>query len=606
MKKFDLKYIFKSIRQRAVFSKLITLLLCIAMTILLIQAGTLFLLDYMLSSQRAIEKVNEHKIYWDKHLFYLNRLRPADAQKTLVEMKKNYLNIEHESVAWMLNQENDALKVALDEVKQAQKNFDGVAQLNIRMATQLRLAESVLNSYKKLAEALHRDSEIKISVIALLNVISLLFLYSCIIAIMLGAKSFLVERMDRLQTFLILKFPAQKQEPNADEFTRLEQRIFEMTAKIEGYVSQVAWAERTNEKLLILLRSHEFILKFIEINSHEILSEKTLLKVLYSLERAMNFDNVAIIYTDDAAVITSEQIIFSHHSPPKLGNERFDELHRNGMSSYMEKNQEGEEIRCVGVTFSGPASALGILLIETGKDRFLENTEIQVLEITAKLLTMATKFHSHDEEGRRLAVLEERAAIARELHDSLAQSLSFMKIQLARLQSAGDDKAKSSAMLGELRNGLDSAYRELRELLTTFRVHMDLRGLGYAIQTTIDEFSQRSSININLDYRLVNCRLSVNEEFHMLHVIREALSNIVRHSQAKNVAIFLELRKNGNVVLTIEDDGIGFTENTNTYDHHGQIIMKERANSLGGNLEVMAKRHGGTRVRLVFTPKSVQ
>lgn len=606
MKKFDLKYIFKSIRQRAVFSKLITLLLCIAMTILLIQAGTLFLLDYMLSSQRAIEKVNEHKIYWDKHLFYLNRLRPADAQKTLVEMKKNYLNIEHESVAWMLNQENDALKVALDEVKQAQKSFDEVAQLNIRMATQLRLAESVLNSYKKLAEALHRDSEIKISVIALLNVISLLFLYSCIIAIMLGAKSFLVERMDRLQTFLILKFPAQKQEPNADEFTRLEQRIFEMTAKIEGYVSQVAWAERTNEKLLILLRSHEFILNFIEITSHEILSEKTLLKVLYSLERAMNFSNVAIIYTDDAAVISSEQIIFSHHSPPKLGNERFDELHRNGMSSYMEQNQEGEEIRCVGVTFSGPASALGILLIETGKDRFLENTEIQVLEITAKLLTMATKFHSHDEEGRRLAVLEERAAIARELHDSLAQSLSFMKIQLARLQSAGDDKAKSSAMLGELRNGLDSAYRELRELLTTFRVHMDLRGLGYAIQTTIDEFSQRSSININLDYRLVNCRLSVNEEFHMLHVIREALSNIVRHSQAKNVAIFLELRKNGNVVLTIEDDGIGFTENTNTYDHHGQIIMKERANSLGGNLEVMAKRHGGTRVRLVFTPKSVQ
>lgn len=606
MKKFDLKYIFKSIRQRAVFSKLITLLLCIAMTTLLIQAGTLFLLDYMLSSQRAIEKVNEHKIYWDKHLFYLNNLRPADAQKTLVQMKKNYLDVEHESVAWMLNQKNDALKAALDEVKQAQKNFDGVAKINIRMATQLRLAENVLLSYKNLAAALHRDSEIKISVIALLNVISLLFLYSCIIAIMLGAKSFLVERMDRLQTFLMLKFPAQKHEPNSDEFTRLEQRIFEMTAKIEGYASQVAWAERTNEKLLILLRSHEFILNFIEITSHEILSEKTLLKVLYSLERAMNFSNVAIIYTDDAAVITSEQIIFSHHPPPKLDNRRFDELHRNGMSSYMAQNQEGEEIRCVGVTFSGPASALGILLIETEKDRFLENTEIQVLEITAKLLTMATKFHSHDEEGRRLAVLEERAAIARELHDSLAQSLSFMKIQLARLQSAGDDKVKSAEMLGELRQGLDSAYRELRELLTTFRVHMDLRGLGYAIQTTIDEFSQRSNININLDYRLVNCRLTVNEEFHMLHVLREALSNIVRHSKAKNVSIFLELRQNGNVVLTIEDDGIGFTAKTNTYDHHGQIIMKERANSLGGNIEVMAKRHGGTRVRLVFTPKSVQ
>jgi len=99
LKKFDLKYIFKSIRQRAVFSKLITLLLCIAMTVLLIQAGTLFLLDYMISSQRAIEKVNVHKIYWDKHLFYLNSLRPSDAQKTLAQMKKNYLEIEYEYVA---------------------------------------------------------------------------------------------------------------------------------------------------------------------------------------------------------------------------------------------------------------------------------------------------------------------------------------------------------------------------------------------------------------------------------------------------------------------------------------------------------------------------
>ena len=203
-------------------------------------------------------------------------------------------------------------------------------------------------------------------------------------------------------------------------------------------------------------------------------------------------------------------------------------------------------------------------------------------------------------------MLEERAAIARELHDSLAQSLSFMKIQVSRLQSVSADKDKQALVISELREGLDNAYRELRELLTTFRVHMDLRGLGYAIQSAIDEFSQRSDIDITLDNRLINCRFTVNEEFHMLHVVREALSNIVRHAGAKRVSILMLKQRNGEVKLTIDDDGVGLTPASPTYDHHGQAIMKERAFNLGGEVEVMNRRHGGTRVSLVFTPKLTQ
>lgn len=158
-------------------------------------------------------------------------------------------------------------------------------------------------------------------------------------------------------------------------------------------------------------------------------------------------------------------------------------------------------------------------------------------------------------------------------------------------------------MIKELREGLDNAYRELRELLSTFRAHMDLRGLGYAIQATIDEFSQRSSLQIKLDNRLVNCRLTVNEEFHVLHVLREALSNIVRHAGAEMVNILLTRRSSGEIELTIDDDGVGFQPGSQTYDHHGQAIMKERAQNLGGKLEVMSRRWGGTRVQLLFKPK---
>ena len=158
-------------------------------------------------------------------------------------------------------------------------------------------------------------------------------------------------------------------------------------------------------------------------------------------------------------------------------------------------------------------------------------------------------------------------------------------------------------IVNDMREGLDNAYRELRELLTTFRVRMDVRGLDHVLEEAIEEFSQRSSLSINLDNRLEECKLSVNEEFHLLHVVREALSNIVRHSEAKKVTIALVLQSTGDVVVTVDDDGRGFTFEASKPHHYGLAIMQERAYCLGGSIEVLPRRGGGTRVRLLFHPK---
>ncbi len=596
---------FSRFSRRTLYAKLMMLLFCIVLTILLMQAGTIFLLDYIPSSQSAIDKINVQKLYWHRQLSRVSAIELGEADETFKSMQAQFLDTTDPEVLWMMRQDNPEVVAAVRQVEREQKNFADLAHFNMRVTSQLRVAERVAGAYDELSKALHRDSEIKQSIIGLLQAISLVFVLSCILALAVSARRVLVERLDNLLGFIHAKTGEKTGRRAGDEFAELEQRVSELSAQMESYESEVTWAHRTSEHMRGLIRAQDFLLLFIENASEGVLSERTMLKILYALERTMSFSNTALVYTDDAAVIASERIIFSHHKPQPLSNEVFDELLQSGVTTFNAKNIEGERTTCLGVTFSGVSNGVGVLLVEMEEGRFLEDSEVKVLEITARLLGMVAKYQSHDEEGRRLAVLEERASIARELHDSLAQSLSFMKIQVARLQSKSVEGTQS-AVVQELREGLDNAYRELRELLTTFRVHMDLRGLGYAIQATIDEFSQRSELAISFDNRLVNCRLTVNEEFHILHVVREALSNIVRHSGAKNVSILMQLQKNGEVELTIDDDGIGYSPAASTYDHHGQAIMKERAHTLGGEVEVMARRYGGTRVRLSFMPKLAQ
>ncbi|MEC9412704.1 MAG: histidine kinase [Pseudomonadota bacterium] len=597
-----LSEIFCIFSRRTLYTKWVVLLICIAATITLMQAGIFFLLDYMPSVQIALAKVNEQKYYWENQLVHIDLKDSQQSQRLFQSMQSHFLDTQDPAVLWMLRQKNYDIAEAVRFIESEQANFSQLATLNLRAAVQLRGADRLASAYENLEQALHKDIEIKRAVLTLLESVSLVFVLSCILLLVLSTRKVLVERLDRLLAFIYAKNSENSELDVDDEFALLEHRVSELSAKMESFETEVAWAHRTSEHIRVLTRAQSFLLRFIETVSEDVLSEKTLLKMLYSLERTMGFTNTALIYTDDAAVISTEQVIYSHHEPNPISDKVFDELIMSGTASFMSLNAESEEVECLGLSFTGSRNEVGVLVVEMQKGRFLEDAEIKVLEITAKLLSMVTKFQSHDEEGRRLAILEERAAIARELHDSLAQSLSFMKIQMARLQSnVIDDKQRE--VTTELREGLDNAYRELRELLTTFRVHMDLRGLGYAIQATIDEFSQRSSLAITLDNRLVNCRLTVNEEFHILHVVREALSNIVRHSGAKHVSILMLVNNKGELELTIDDDGVGMSKLSSTYDHHGQAIMKERAKTLGGDIDVMARRYGGTRVRLKFVPK---
>jgi len=206
----------------------------------------------------------------------------------------------------------------------------------------------------------------------------------------------------------------------------------------------------------------------------------------------------------------------------------------------------------------------------------------------------------------RNAQSEERAAIARELHDSLAQSLSYLKIQVSLLQSMlrqdGDTTPAVDGPLQELRNTVSTAYRQLRELITTFRLTMHGKTFAQALEDSIEEFERRSSIAFALDYRLPAGELTVVEEMQLLHIVREALCNVVRHSHASYCWVSVRLTDNGGVHIGVDDNGIGIRKTIlDAEQHHGLIIMQERAHSLGGTLRVAERADGGTHLQ-VYCP----
>lgn len=215
-------------------------------------------------------------------------------------------------------------------------------------------------------------------------------------------------------------------------------------------------------------------------------------------------------------------------------------------------------------------------------------------------------------ENMRMTLVRERQLMANEVHDSLAQTMAYMKIRLAMMQEALDasEQARASKHAGEVQQALDGAYADLRELLSQFRNRMDPLGLVHALEELKTKFRDRTGIELAFDNRISNLGLSVEEEGQVFHIMQEALANVARHSGAKHARLCMDL-SDGEYRFTVEDDGLGFYafgQRMNGADQHSHLrhhlgvnIMRERAQHLDGRIEISNLPQGGARVSLVFS-----
>lgn len=236
----------------------------------------------------------------------------------------------------------------------------------------------------------------------------------------------------------------------------------------------------------------------------------------------------------------------------------------------------------------------------------LNTDETELLDALANHLASAL-------EGLRAAALEreaavgaERALLARELHDSIAQSLAFLKIQLQLLRTAAErgQTAQLQKALDELDTGLRESINDVRELLVHFRTRTNTDDIEQALQETLQKFKHQTGLPTLLQVQGDGLPLPPDVQVQVLHVVQEALSNVRKHAAASHVA--LDVVKGARWRFVVRDNGIGFNaRQSRGQSHVGMKIMHERADRIGAEVAVVSGPGQGTVVTLTLPPHPV-
>jgi signal transduction histidine kinase len=219
----------------------------------------------------------------------------------------------------------------------------------------------------------------------------------------------------------------------------------------------------------------------------------------------------------------------------------------------------------------------------------------ELAEARAKVAHYATMVES-------LAISRERNRMARELHDTLAHTLSAASVQLEAVNSLWDaNREKSHTVLQQALDTTRSGLTETRRALQSLRAApLEDLGLVLALRELAEATEKRTGSNIHLTLPDQLEDLPYEVEQTTYRIAQEALENIARHAQAQNVDIRLT-RANGSISLEICDDGVGFDMDKIDFIHHfGLRGMFERVSAMGGELDVESRPNEGTKARLTL------
>jgi two-component system, NarL family, sensor kinase len=240
---------------------------------------------------------------------------------------------------------------------------------------------------------------------------------------------------------------------------------------------------------------------------------------------------------------------------------------------------------------------LGIMNVTGPEWRKLTAEELRLLSTIAYQVGIAIERARLAEDATRLARAEERTRIAREIHDTLAQGLTAIALNIEsamnRLESRPDQaRERLQRALSMARENLEEARRSVLDLRTESR--LDGKPLVEALAGLARSFTSDTGVPVRVQASNIQ-RLPLRTEAELFRIVQEALTNVRKHAHAREVEVALR-RRGPTLSLSVKDNGRGFFSRTRKAGSHGVVGMRERAKLLGGRLEISSAPGKGTRV----------
>lgn len=302
---------------------------------------------------------------------------------------------------------------------------------------------------------------------------------------------------------------------------------------------------------------------------------------------AMNqvlLDNPLILYV----IATGQARSFS----PNDAGERF---------CWQTENQRWEVPRAAVVPLDLNKTTIGTLWVGRHEETDFSATDLGGLEHLADQAVIALEHGMMAARLQSMAVIAERSRIAREMHDGIAQILGYLGLEMQTLEALIQQENTAAALkeLKQARCEIKAAHADVRQNILSLRTTLsENRDLKDALRTYVQEFAVQTSIHAEyLDETSPDLDLSPLAEVQLICIVQEALTNVRKHASASVVKVHLR-EGEGAVLVSIVDNGIGFTDQALSTTSFGLQTMRERALDVGGELTIESAPGEGTQVRL--------
>jgi two-component system, NarL family, nitrate/nitrite sensor histidine kinase NarX len=252
-------------------------------------------------------------------------------------------------------------------------------------------------------------------------------------------------------------------------------------------------------------------------------------------------------------------------------------------------------------------TALGALLVANrrasesrGQGRAFNQSQLATLQIIAGQVSLVLQNINLLAQIEYNTIVQERTRLAREIHDGLAQTLGFLKLKVAQMKGylRDGDIEVASLTVDTLYDTLADAYLDAREAIDGLRILPSEEGLAGWLRQTASEFEETSGIPVHVLEPVADIDLPPEVHVQLIRILQEALSNIRKHSRAGSVQISCQ-EFAGEVILEVRDDGSGFTsQDVPAPSQHGLRGMRERAELIEADFQVVSLPEQGTTVRV--------